>query len=249
MTYRVGLLVLLMAGCAEVKGSGVRIEQTREIPVFTKVLNSTAVNVRINPVDGKPNTLTCDDNVVDLIETEVKRDELQVTTKGPGYVVSVACVLDVQATVLESVVSSGSGTVEGTGPFQEVASVNSSGSGGVSLDGVFGAGLSAVNSGSGALTLLDVTASTVTVSSSGAGASTLEGNATSGTFTLSGSGAVDASALSLATATVASTGSGDLTLNVSDTVSGSLSGSGDVIVSGGAEVNVSTAGSGGVIEQ
>lgn len=245
------LVLIAVTACApEVKGSGNRITEPRDLSVFERLENRTQVDVRINPEGVTETTLTCDDNVLDLIDTTVKGGRLVVDTGvGVRFVTAQPCVLDVFATKLVEVVAAGSGDVTGLGPFDDVKDVSSTGSGALTLSGVRGKDLGTLASGSGDLTLTDIAVDSIAASGSGSGATTVSGAATTASLTGSGSGDVNLSALPVTTASVALSGSGAGWVNVSGSVSGAISGSGDLHVTGGGEVTVSTSGSGQVIEE
>ncbi len=243
-------LLLVTSACADIRGSGVSATVDRELAAFTSLENHTQVDVRIHPEGSTPAKLTCDDNVLDLIRTEVRAGTLIVDTEpGTSFSTTVPCALDVQATQLVRLVVTGSGKVDATGPFPGLEAVSNSGSGDLSLIHATGGALAVTNTGSGAVALDDTVVDALTVSSSGSGPTSLGGSADTATVTTSGSGAVNLSGFAVATATVSASGSGNTTVRASTSVSGTSSGSGDVIVLGGAAVSVSTTGSGKVREE
>jgi hypothetical protein len=242
--------LLFTTGCLPVEaGSGHRIAEPRTLAAFERLKNRSSIDVRLNGEGVTEAVLTCDDNLLDRIETTVSGDTLVVDTRdGVSFSTAQPCVLDVLATRLVEVVASGSGDIVGVGPFDDVQQVTNSGSGDLALDGVRSEDLSTVASGSGELRLTNVMVASLAASGSGSGDTVIAGSATAASLVASGSGDVDLRDLPVTNASASLSGSGDGRVQASGTVTGSISGSGDLHVSGGAEVSVAHSGSGEVIE-
>ncbi|HEX3282088.1 MAG TPA: head GIN domain-containing protein [Pyrinomonadaceae bacterium] len=82
-TYLLLALLSLFAGCHfqihdEIKGSGLRLKQKRDVPAFTSI--ATEGTFDLDVVCQKPQSieLEADDNIVDLITTEVSNNVLHI---------------------------------------------------------------------------------------------------------------------------------------------------------------------------
>ena len=222
----------LLAGCA-VKGSGVADEEVRDVGAFTAIVSAAQVDVVVGLDDSETVTVRCDDNLIDLIETEVQDDALVVKTpKRKNLEPETDCAVDVSMARLVSVEASGSGDTIVDGAWDSLAAIDGSGSGDIKVSGSL-LGLAAVDaSGSGDVTVLDVDVKEVALDSSGSGDLMVEGVADRAVLDGSGSGDLDALGLTAVEGIVDSSGSGDVRLTVTDHVTVDLSGSGDVIIEG-----------------
>lgn len=62
-----------------VKGNGNVVEETREVPEFSKIKASAGINVYITQGDEEKVVVKADENILDAIKTEVDRDVLVIT--------------------------------------------------------------------------------------------------------------------------------------------------------------------------
>lgn len=109
-------LISLTAGCThgflnQVRGSGNRQRQTRQIPPFTSISTDGAFEIEI--VSQKPLVLEIegDDNVLPLIGTDVSGNVLYIKNR-QGYSVSKPIKIEISVPNLEALTSSGSGRME-----------------------------------------------------------------------------------------------------------------------------------------
>jgi hypothetical protein len=174
-----GLLPLLAAcvvtvggsSCSmtSIQGSGIEATQAREVPSFTKVHLSGSGEVRAAVgASQQPLRVTCDDNLLQYVTTEVRGDTLHIGMQPGSYSFRRDLVVELSAPVLEAVSISGSGSadVDGVSGGTFVATI--SGSGDVTARGSVER-LSVSVSGSGSMELAGLRARTAQVQISGSG--------------------------------------------------------------------------------
>jgi hypothetical protein len=227
MKHVLVLLALVGAACGE-RGSGDYAFESRELPLFSKIENRSEVNLYIaveaDAVGGEV-TVTGDDNLIDLVTTEVANDRLVVRTL---YNVWPLHELRLIATVpsLKRCSNQGSGDSHITGISSESFTLIVGGSGNASVDGDF---------------------TELEVRSDGSGNAELSGGAQQVLVNATGSGNVRARELPVRDAEVSVSGSGDVELCVTGTLDAHSSGSGDIDYHcDPAVVHPSTAGSGDI---
>lgn len=100
--------LFVLSGCHGVHGSGVRKTEKRDLPAFTSIETSGAFEVTV--ICQKPVTfeIEADDNLLPIIQTEVRNGVLHVTST-KGYSSSGGIVLRITVPDLESVKSTGAG--------------------------------------------------------------------------------------------------------------------------------------------
>jgi|GEM_PF-1197454 len=127
-------LFAVLPGCV-VNGSGVSKTEGRPISDFDGIKSTAMVDVEIRQsarVDGID--LTCDDNLLDIIETKVKDGQLVVGLPvGVNALSHTPCKLVTGNTQLYDVVSTGSGDITLNGPAWSLEHVRSTGSGDVKV--------------------------------------------------------------------------------------------------------------------
>ena len=204
--------VVLLTGCnfqisgfGGIQGSGVKASQTREVDEFTDVEVRGSANVRIH--DGKEQSVTVesDDNLLEIITTEVRDKKLIVTTK-ESYSTRIGISVSVNVPQIESIRVMGSGDVQAENVDVETLHLSISGSGDITAVG---------------------TAKKVDVTINGSGDADLsELVARDATVQISGSGDVRVHATEILRATI--NGSGDVRYKGKPDVQRDVSGSGDV---------------------
>jgi hypothetical protein len=100
--------LLLFTGCLGVHGSGVRKTEKRDLPAFTSIETTGAFEVEVTCQKPASFEIEADDNLLPLIETEVKGGVLRVTTT-KHYSSRGGIVLRIAIPNLESVRSTGAG--------------------------------------------------------------------------------------------------------------------------------------------
>lgn len=132
------LLVSLAAGCHgpfnQVRGSGNRQKQTREVAPFTSISTEGAFEIEI--VSQKPLALEIegDDNILPLIGTDVSGGVLHIKNRR-GYSVSEPIRIEISVPNLEGLSSSGAGSLEVTGLKNESFEIDVNGAPAIEVSG------------------------------------------------------------------------------------------------------------------
>ncbi len=196
-------------GLASVAGSGNMVTDIRDVPQFDRVLVEGSTDVTVSIGDTQSVEVDVDDNLVDIITTEVSDGRL-VVSSSQGYS------------------SSGGVVVRITVP--ELNGVGITGSGDLTASGLRAKDFEASVAGSGDIT---VTGETATVTARVAGSGTIDASklhSTEAVAKIAGSGDIYVCASSKVTAKIA--GSGDIAYSghsgMEPEVSTSVAGSGDV---------------------
>lgn len=240
-------LWLFASGCAVVRGNGVQVEESREVSEFSAVEN--AISVWVEAADGEPSvTVRCDENLIDLIETEVRGGALRVSNQLiTGLAPRADCGVIVTTPGLSGITTSGSGSIRAMGDLPDLSWVSSIGSGEAIADGVLSGLDDAYNTGSGGITLHGIAVDAIRLQSSGSGAIHADGSAIEANLDASGSGGIFASGLVTESALVNASGSGRVELTVTGEASVSLSGSGSVHLWGDPALDPYDTGSGQIV--
>ena len=172
-TYRksattLGLMcVLALAGCNIETGSGVAVSEDRKVDDFDSVTVSGSSTVTITVGPEKSVKVTCDDNLIEMIKTDVSGGTLHVHSKG-SYSTSIGIKVEVTVPKLKEVQASGSSNIEATNVSGPEFAIGVSGAGDVVASGQVDK-LNVTVSGSGDATLKGLKAKKANVSVSGAG--------------------------------------------------------------------------------
>ena len=243
-----GCCLGVLAACG-VKGSGVSDEEERDVGAFVAIQNDSQVDVNVTIDDSEFVTVRCDDNLLELIDTEVNDDTLVVKTpRNRNLDPETECAVDVSVSGLESVEASGSGDTRIDGAWDSLVSLESSGSGDLTAHQTLYGLASVDSSGSGDLVVEGVDVDEVALESSGSGDLVVGGVADKAVLDGSGSGDLDALGLTAVDGVVDASGSGDVRLTVTGHVTVDLSGSGDVIIEGNpAKKDLDDNGSGDIV--
>jgi len=123
------LTFALTTGCT--LGSGKAVTEGRPLTDFEAIHSHDVVDIEVNPnlrTDGID--LTCDDNLIDLIRTDLDNGVLTVRfKKGVMANPQARCVLETGNTSLVELVSTGSGDVNARGPLWALDTIRTTGSG------------------------------------------------------------------------------------------------------------------------
>ena len=92
------------------EGSGNMETETRQVDEFSRIVCSGAFDVHVTVGDKQSVTLTFDDNLLDNIETRVRRGTLKLDSRG-SYHSNAPCKVTITVPSLEEIKSSGSGDV------------------------------------------------------------------------------------------------------------------------------------------
>jgi ribosomal protein S25 len=131
-------VLILSSGCdisfTGTQGSGVAATQNRTIDDFDAISVSGFGNVNVVVGEGKSVIVTVDDNLIDMVRTEVDGSELKIFTSGS---IRSNLGLDVQVTVpvLDRVEVSGVANLTATNVIGKAMKVSVSGVGGATING------------------------------------------------------------------------------------------------------------------
>lgn len=200
----------IFAKCEEkVKGNGKVVSKDRTLASFDKINVGGSIDIIIDQNGKESATVETDENIQDLIVTEVKNGELNIHVKEKYSVSTTKLIVHVSCSKLTAISSGGSGDVKAVSKITgNDFSISHGGSG--DFDLTFGI-------------------KKLKISTAGSGDYLLKGNADEFSLSMAGSGDVNAKELACTSAKVSSAGSGDVILKKGVTASVSTAGSGDVM--------------------
>ncbi len=168
-----------------------------------------------------------DDNLVALIETQVRGSKLVISYKNNASVFSASnMVFYVDYKTLESVTLTGSGSVENTTFSGDALTVSINGSGKVNFD--------------------DITVDALTTNITGTGTMQFTGKAETQNVNIAGSGSYNGESLESENATVSIFGAGKIVVWVNAGLETTISGTGEIQYYGNPTVSETNLGSGGL---
>jgi hypothetical protein len=205
----VGALVALAVNRPVVIGSGVPATEERAVADVTEVALSGSGNLTIVQGLVPALTVTADDNILPLVETETRGRRLTLRTHGRASI-HPKTKLEYTLTVpgLETITVSGAGTVR--------------------TEKFLGNALTVKLSGASNAHLRELNVNALALSLSGAGTASASGTTEKLTLRLSGAGGLDAAALKAARADVHISGAGHATVWAVDDLQAHISGAGDI---------------------
>jgi hypothetical protein len=163
--------VMLFSGCmlnfTGVKGSGVSATQNRTVDDFHAISVSGTADVKVAVGGEKSVVVTVDDNLIEMVKTEVNNGELKVYTDG-NYSTSIGLDIVVTVPMLDRVTVSGVGDLTASDVSGSNLKVKVSGVGEAKITGEVDE-LDVSVSGTGDAELKDLIAKKVKVSVSGVG--------------------------------------------------------------------------------
>lgn len=150
-----------------IRGSGELVTEERSVKEFKEIESSISADIVV--VIGTPQSVkvTFDDNIIDMIETEVKGGTLIIDADG-SFSTRRSCVIDITVPTLEGIEILGSGDIEVHNISGDEFTVGISGSGDMELDGAVDQ-LFAEISGSGEIDARELKAKDVDIEISGSG--------------------------------------------------------------------------------
>ena len=191
-------VLLVLAGCSVVSGSGQVKSETRQVSGFTGIELSGNGEVTIEQGETESLTIEADDNVLPALTSEVRDSVLELGTK-PRTTVRTRNPIRYRVTLkdLTSIELSGSGSVSGADLQASALQVDISGSGTINLAGAADQQDVEV-SGSGRYEAAQLPSRSATIEISGSGKATVAASdqlrvdiSGSGTVTYSGDPAID----------------------------------------------------------
>lgn len=234
--FRVGLYAAALAAGGflaagvfgeTVTGSGKSITEDRDVGPVTEVVLSGTSTLKVIAGDTPSLTVTADDNVLPLLETETTGNQLCLTTRS-GYSIRTKTPVVYTLTVprLEKLSISGSGSAAVSGASRGEVTVKLSGSGNVTWE--------------------NLACKSLTLTVSGSGRATAAGTTERLVAKVTGSGDVSAAELQARTGEVSVSGSGTVTVWAADQLTARVSGSGDIKYKGSPKLDKKASGSGRV---
>ena len=133
------LLTVLAAGChhgmlSDIKGSGKRETEKRQIAAFTSITTEGAFNIEVTCQKDQGLEVEADDNVLEYISTEVSNNVLRLkNTK--GYSVNEPVKIKISVPNLEGLSVSGAGTIQIKGMNNEKFEIDSNGAPSIAVSG------------------------------------------------------------------------------------------------------------------
>lgn len=194
-----------------VNGSGDLTTEERKLPEFTEIDVSGPFDLVVTCGEEQTVTITIDDNLMDLISTNVRRGVLKIKCE-------------------ESFSAHRRSKIEISVPALEALSLH--GSGNVRVRAAKGDKIDFSIRGSGEIEVVDIDAELLSISISGSGEFVAVGKATEVEARVSGSGDIDLRDLIADDANVRVSGSGDVEVYARKSFSGRVSGSGDIRIHG-----------------
>lgn len=207
-----------------VAGSGNIISDYRTLAEFDRIDVGGDFDVEVTVGEAQSIRLTGDDNLLPLVETKVRGNELEIDYDG-----SYRSRDDIKIAIT----------------VPRLSAIHSSGSSDVNVTGVRSAAFDAVVSGSSDL-WVEGDFGDLNASVSGSGEITMAGTADDIDANVSGSGELDLFSVPARTARVVVTGSGEVGLDVKEDLRATVTGSGDVHYTGDPSVSSRITGSGSV---
>jgi hypothetical protein len=170
------------------RGSGIAAVESRNVPRFTALDLAGTTEVTVTVGDERGVVVAADDNLIDLVTTQVLGETLVVDTNG-RFTTKVPMTVDLTVPALDGVTLSGTGVVTVTNVKATLLTVRLSGTGAVSISGT-AERLEVDLAGSGDILLQDLVARDVAATVSGFGRA--EVHATSSLHAVvSGTGVID----------------------------------------------------------
>lgn len=243
------LVALVLGGCGIVRGSGVPAEEERALGPFDSVATTNMVRVEAEEGSEQSVTVSCDDNLLDLVLTDVFGSELRVYEPMNTVLIPRAdCVVRLVAPRLESLSTTGSGGIDANGDWAELRELRTTGSGGIDARGALSGLEVAATTGSGGITVHGLAgAGHVSLETTGSGGIEASGDANAAELRSTGSGGIHAADLTVEHADITLTGSGGAWLTVTGDADVTLTGSGSAHLYGDPSVDAKQSGSGRVI--
>jgi DUF4097 and DUF4098 domain-containing protein YvlB len=220
-----------MFGRKGIRGSGDRITQERDLPEFTRIENLGPFDVFVESGPRQQVRITFDDNLIDLIETEVRGKTLKIYCD-ESYRADRGCKVEITVAELDRITMRGSGDITAEGLTNRRFKCETRGSGDITLNSLTSKSVRCSISGSGDIEISNLKADYLECRISGSGNLDAAGAVEDVDISVSGSGDVNTRGLTARTASVLVRGSGDVRVYAEDSFEGAVYGSGDVSVYG-----------------
>jgi len=224
-------LIVVLISCdllfkATIRGSGIIIDETRQLDFFHTVDMSIAADLVFSLDAAQSFRIVGDDNIVAEIQTEVRGNTLEIFTD-KNYKTDHGVQIYISMQQIKGFSLSGAGTIQGLASFVATnLTLNISGSG--SMD-------------------MDVTANQINSTISGSGSIFLSGTINTHIIDIPGSGEMRALGLDTLVCEITISGSGNCYVFVRDVLDVDISGSGNVYYTGTPAITSRITGSGDII--
>lgn len=208
-----------------IDGNGEVTKEQRAVSSFNKIDISGGYEVLINQGDKERLELEVDENLLEYIETETKKNTLYISTKKP---IGNASSLKLYITVVdvEDIDVSGAIELKNKGTYKtETLEIDVSGAADINLD---------------------VDVENLTMDMSGASETTLSGTANNFEIEISGAGELQAKKLKTRNTTIDISGAGSAIVHAKKTLNVSVSGAGSVKYKGSPKIKKDISGAGSV---
>jgi hypothetical protein len=232
--FLVSLLGFSLLACRGIRGSGTIIEKEVPISMVRSVSLSASGDVRIIIGDEEKLLISGDDNIIELLDTEVRDGHLELGR------------MRQRGTYIQS-----SKTIEFTVYVRQIEALNLAGSGEINVENTVNAERFELTlSGSGNIIVQAIEAEHIEATITGSGDAVIrDGKVNFLNVGITGSGRFDGRGLAAISADVAISGSGDVYTRVEENLAASVTGSGDVEYWGRPTVSSQTTGSGSVVNR
>jgi predicted small secreted protein len=221
------ITTLVLTACNAVRGSGNVETEARTVSDFSGIDLSGSGEVIVTQAEAESLTIEAEDNLIPLIETEVRNGILVIGFKENTAVLPTKPIrFLVSMPTIDNLAVSGSGEIVAESVTSDNLELDVNGSGDIGID--------------------QLTAESLTADISGSGDLTLAGAVAEQRIDISGSGKYAADALESDTADVAIGGSGKATIWANKILDAEIGGSGEVNYYGSPTVNSDISGSGDV---
>ncbi len=241
------IAALALTGCnfRVVRGSGDVITEDRDVSGFDRVSLSFAGRMTITQGDEESLTIEAEDNVMELIETEVRNGKLSIGLERNYSVITTETVhYTLTVKDLTELAISGAADIEIGDLVTDSLEVKISGAGNIEFDSLETGSLEIDISGAGDIEVNDLTAETLRVDLSGAGSIEVSGTVTDQVVSMSGLGSYDGRDLESETCEVSLSGAGSATVWATESLEVDISGAGSVNYYGNPSVDSSISGLG-----
>ncbi len=210
------------------KGTGDIIKEERDIGSFDRIELQTIADVYFKQGDTHALRIQTDDNLMDLVRTEVSGNVLKIYTK--QNICPEKLRIDIILKELKDIKVSGSGNIK-------------------CLNKLNTEDLSIAVLGSGDIRIPEINAQNIDIEISGSGDLFMEGMANRIVSEINGSGDIRCMGLKVKDAKIEINGSGDFAINVQDKLHIEINGSGNIEYKGNPSIKQEILGSGDIIKR
>lgn len=217
-----------------VKGSGDMVTQDHAVKEFKWIETLGAFDVFIKAGKEQKVSITFDDNLIDLIQLEVKKKTLKIYSE-ESYRSRRACRIEITVPKLEGVTTKGSGDITVENFESDSFECHTKGSGDITIKHLNCEDLRCDIKGSGDITIKNLKGDFLECRIAGSGDFSAEGSVEEVEIDVYGSGDVDTRKLAAKEANVVVKGSGDVKVCAEEGFDGAIYGSGDIYYYGDPE--------------